>query len=107
MKSKFFLFVYKVALITNFAIPGNSFVSKCDAQFIVGKWKGVSTTIYLTTEGAARTGKKMQVNLWAEMGTIIMELRSEHTFTIMISSINDPTVKTSEGTWALAGDQLT
>jgi hypothetical protein len=105
MKSSPFRSGRTLALMSTFVFFG--LFSTSNAQTIIGKWKGISTTIYLTPEGSAKTGKKMQVNLLAETGTILMELRSGHTFTITSSLVNDPTVNIIEGTWALTNDQLT
>lgn len=106
MKSKTGLFVFKGTCIAIFLILGYSGMSACEAQSIVGKWKGIASTIYYTEEGAAKSGMKIQVNSLAEMGLVIMEFNSAHTFKSTSSVINDTKVNTLEGTWTLSGDQL-
>ena len=106
MKSTTRQFISKVAWITGFTILGCSAMSKCEAQSIVGKWNAISTTIYYSDEGSARTGMKIQVTTLADMGVVTMEFYSSHTFKTTTSVINDPKVNTLEGTWTFTGDQL-
>ena len=85
--------------------------TKCDAQAIVGKWKGVSVKYFNTPEVTRQTGKEIQESPSKEMGNSGYEFKSDHTFTnitpMHISGTNSTEVTTFKGTWSLSGDQLT
>ena len=99
-------FTLKAVLILLWTVAFTSF-TKCDAQPIVGKWKGVSVKYFNTPAVARQTGKEMQESPSKEIGNYGYEFKSDHTFTnIHFTAANGNEVIT-KGTWSLSGDQLT
>ncbi len=80
---------------------------KCDAQSVVGKWKGISVKNYYSAEYAKIRGKNMEEMTAKEIGNSTIEYKADHTFILTFSSINNPTVTTMKGAWSMAQDQLT
>ena len=80
--------------------------TKCDAQSIVGKWKGVSEKRFYSEQGAKMMGKSMEERSSKEAGDSWGEYKSDHTFIIGFSAPNSSEVTTMKGTWSLMGDQL-
>jgi len=81
-------------------------ITKCDAQSIVGKWKGVSVKNFYSTEGAKMMGKSMEEKSAEEIGNSEIEYKSNHIFIMNFSAPNSSDVTTMNGTWSLTGDQL-
>jgi hypothetical protein len=80
--------------------------TKCNAQSIVGKWNGVSVKNYFSDDYAKVMGKPMEEKTVKEAGNSAVEYKSDHTFILTFSALNDPQVTTMKGTWNLTGDQL-
>lgn len=80
--------------------------SKCSAQAIVGKWKGVSVKNYYSAEYAKETGKSMEERTAKETGNSGIEFKTDHTFIVTYSELNDPKVNTMNGVWSLTGNEL-
>src|SRR5450432_3997652 len=80
--------------------------TKCHAQSIVGKWNGVSVKNYFSNDYAKVMGKPMEEKTAKEAGNSAIEYKSDHTFIMTFSALNDPAVTTMKGTWNLTGDQL-
>jgi hypothetical protein len=72
----------------------------------VGKWNGVSVKNYFSDEYAKKVGKPMEEKTVKEAGNSAIEYKSDHTFIMTFSALNDPEVTTMKGTWSLTGDQL-
>jgi len=87
-------------------VVGLSSFTVCEAQSIVGKWKGVSVKNFYSAEYAKQTGKTMEEKLQKDAGTSDIEYKSDHTFVMNFSTVNSPEVTTMKGTWSLTGDQL-
>jgi hypothetical protein len=81
--------------------------TKCDAQSIVGKWKGVSVKYFNTPALAKQTGKEMQESPSKEVGNYGYEFKSDHTFTNIHFTVTNSSEVIMKGTWSLSGDQLT
>ena len=106
IKSIFSAFSIKVFLLIICITTGFAAFTKCDAQSIVGKWNGVSVKNYFSAEYAKVAGKSMEEKTVKEAGNSAIEYKSDHTFIITFSALNDPEVTTMKGTWSLTGDQL-
>ena len=106
IKSMLTAFALKVLLVIICITVGCAGFAKCDAQSIVGKWKGVSVKNYYSAEYAKEVGKPMIEKSAKETGNSTIEYKSDHTFIMTFSAINDPEVTTMKGTWNLTGDQL-
>ncbi len=87
IKLNFTAFTLKALLIiTCITIAFTSF-TKCYAQSIVGKWKGVSIKNFYTPEYAKMMGKKLVEEKTAkETGESWSEFKSDHTFTLSLSA---------------------
>ena len=84
--------------------------TKCQAQAIVGKWKGVSLKYFYSPAGAKQEFKQMEEAQSKEMGNSGYEFKSDHTYIFFpLSALNITKSKgiTMKGTWSLSGDQLT
>ena len=106
IKSMFTAFTLKALIVITFITVGFAGFTKCDAQSIVGKWNGVSVKNYFSAEYAKVMGKPMEEKTAKEAGNSAIEYKSDHTFIMTFSAINDPEVTTMKGTWNLTGDQL-
>jgi hypothetical protein len=106
IKSMSTALILKALFVVTFITVGFAGLTKCDAQSIVGKWKGVSVKNYFSAEYAKTTGKSIDEKSAKEAGNSTIEFKSDHTFIMTFSAINDPQVTTMKGTWNLTGDQL-
>ena len=106
IKSIFSAFSIKAFLLVICVTTGSAAFTKCDAQSIVGKWNGVSVKNYFSAEYAKVVGKSMEEKTVKEAGNSAIEYKSDHTFIMTFSALNDPEVTTMKGTWSLTGDQL-
>src|SRR5689334_1062115 len=95
-------------LKTLFAIVvvGFSSFTTCEAQSIVGKWKGVSVKNFYSAEYAKQAGKTMEEKFQKDAGSSDIEYKPDHTFVMNFSAVNSTEVTTMKGTWTLTGDQL-
>ena len=105
-KSMFTTFALKALFVIIFITVAIAGFTKCDAQSIVGKWNGVSVKNYFGAEYAKMMGKPMEEKTAKETGNSTVEYKSDHTFIMTFSGVNDPEVTTMTGTWSLTGDQL-
>ena len=105
IKSIFSAFLKAFSLIVCITI-GFGASTKCNAQSIVGKWNGVSVKNYFSAEYAKVVGKSMEEKTVKEAGNSAIEYKSDHTFIMSFSALNNPEVTTMKGTWSLTGDQL-
>ena len=105
-KSTFKTFILKALLIVTCITIVFAGFTKCDAQSIVGKWNGVSVKNYYSAEYAKEVGKPMEEKSAQEIGNSTIEYKTDHTFIITFSAVNDTEVTTMKGTWSLTGDQL-
>ena len=106
IKSMFTAFTLKALLVITCITVGFAGFTKCDAQSIVGKWKGVYVKNYYSAEYAKEVGKPMIEKSAKENDNSAIEYKSDHTFIMTFSAINDSEVTTMKGTWNLTGDQL-
>ena len=108
MKTKlmFAAFTLKALLVITCIMVAFAGFTKCDAQAIVGKWNGVSVKNYFSDAYAKVMGKTMEEKTVKEAGNSAIEYKSDHTFIMTFSALNDPAVTTMKGSWELAGDQL-
>jgi hypothetical protein len=77
-----------------------------ESQSIVGKWNQVSSRQFLTPEGVKTYGKPVLETPTATMGNVVIEFRSDNTYVMKSSRINDTKVLTFTGTWSLSGNKL-
>ena len=103
IKSNFTAFKLKAVFIFSIAFAG---FSKCEAQSIVGKWKGISVKNFYSPEFAKRIGKPMEEKSAKDAGNSDIEYRPDHTFIMNFSAPNSSDVTTMKGVWSLSGDQL-
>src|SRR5450432_549569 len=106
IKLMFTAFSLKALVAISCITVGSAGFTKCGAQSIVGKWNGVSVKNYFSAEYAKVTGKPMEEKTVKEAGNSAIEYKSDHTFIMTFSALNDPEVTTMKGTWSLTGDQL-
>jgi Lipocalin-like domain len=106
IKSMFITFTLKALMVAIFITLGFAGFTKCDAQSIVGKWNGVSVRNYFSAEYAKVMGKPMEEKSVKEAGNSAIEYKSDHTFIMTFSALNNPEVTTMKGVWSLTGDQL-
>jgi hypothetical protein len=84
------------------AVSLSSFVN----QSIVGKWNQVSSKQFLTPEGAKTYGKTVLESQMSTIGSVVIEFKSDNTYIMKSSSINDSKVRTFTGKWSLSGNHL-
>ena len=97
----------KILFVLTCITIGFTSFTKCYAQSVVGKWKGVSMKSFYTPEYAKMTGKKsVEEKTAKETGESWGEYKLDHTFTMSFSAPNSSEVTTMGGTWSQAGDQL-
>jgi hypothetical protein len=106
IKSMFTASTVKAFIAIIFITVGFAGFSKCSAQSIVGKWNGVAVKNYFSTQYTKVTGKSMEEKTVKEAGNSSIEYKSDHTFIMAFSALNDPAVTTMKGSWTLTGDQL-
>ena len=106
IKSIFSAFLLKAFSLIVCITIGFGASTKCNAQSIVGKWNGVSVKNYFSAEYAKVVGKSMEEKTVKEAGNSAIEYKSDHTFIMSFSALNNPEVTTMKGTWSLTGDQL-
>ena len=99
-------FAFKTLLVITCVIIGFSSSTKCDAQAIVGKWKGVSVKNYYSSEYTKKTGKSMEETFSKDAGNSEINYIADHTFIMTFSAPNSPDVTIMKGTWNIMGDQL-
>lgn len=105
-KSVFTACAGKALLVISFSTFGLAAFTICNGQSIIGKWKGVSVKNYYSAAYAKEAGKSVDEKSAKEIGNSAIEYKSDHTFLITFSAINDPQVTSMNGTWSQTGDQL-
>lgn len=96
----------KVLLAGACLVLGFSSFTPCEAQTIVGKWKGVSVKNYYSADFTKQTGKSVEEKAAKDLGNSSLDYHADHTFVMTFSAPNSPDVTTMKGEWSLAGDQL-
>jgi filamentous hemagglutinin family protein len=87
-------------------VIGLTAFTTCDAQSIVGKWKGVSVTNYYSDDYAKQMGKSMEEKLAKETGNSEIDYNADHSFKMIFYETNSSEATIMKGTWSVAGDQL-
>ncbi|HXB43755.1 MAG TPA: lipocalin family protein [Puia sp.] len=109
MKNKTVYFVgakIKQLIVFGCVVFGSASFTNCQAQSIVGKWKGVSVKNYFSEAFAKQTGKPMEEKFPKDAGNSDIDYRQDHTFILSFSAPNSSEVTTMKGEWTLTGDQL-
>ena len=96
----------KAFLVITCVTMGFSVFTKCDAQAIIGKWKGVSVKNYYSPEYAKQIGKSMEEKFVKDAGNSEVSYLADHSFILTFSAPNSTDVTTMKGTWSASGDQL-
>jgi Domain of unknown function (DUF5004) len=99
-------FTRRILFLSFCAFIGFSLVTTCEAQSIVGKWKGVSVKNYYSADYARQTGKSMEEKFAKDAGNSEISYNADHTFVMNMSSPNSPDIMTMKGIWAATQDQL-
>lgn len=99
-------YIRKGLLFTICTFVGLLILSVCNAQPIVGKWKGVSVKNYYSPEYAKQTGMSMDEKLAKDAGNSEIIYNADHTFIMNMSSPNSSDVITMKGVWEATQDQL-
>ena len=98
--------VFTLRTLLTCIIIGFSVLGKCDAQAIVGKWKGVSVKNYYSAEYAKQVGKSMEEKTSKDAGNSEVDYNSDHSFILSFSAPNSTELTVMKGTWSITGDQL-
>jgi hypothetical protein len=106
IRSKHIPVTAKAFFVITCIILGFGSFATCDAQSVVGKWKGVSVKNYYSDAYAKQAGKSMDEKTAKEIGNSIVEYKTDHSFVITFSALNDPKVTTMNGVWSQEGDRL-
>ena len=106
LKLNFTAFTVKAIFIITCITVVFSGITRCDAQSIVGKWKGVSVKNYYSAEYAKMMGKSMEEKTEKEAGYSDIEYKADHTFIMTFSPPNSSEVAIMKGIWSLNGNQL-
>jgi hypothetical protein len=101
MKRKLTLLVVVTCFVFGF-----SGLTKCDAQAIVGKWRGVSVKNYYSAEYSKQIGKSMDEKSAKELGNSEIDFNADHTFVLTFSTGQNSTVTTMKGVWSSTGNEL-
>ena len=109
MKNKLSVYVtitVKTLIVFSCMIVVMVSLTSFDTQSIVGKWNQVSSKQFLTPEGVKTYGKPVLETQMATIGSVVIEFKSDNTYIMKSSSINDSKVLTFTGTWSLSGNHL-
>jgi hypothetical protein len=96
----------KSTLLSICILIGCSWMTTCDAQSIVGKWKAVSVKNYYSPDYAKQIGKSMDEKFVKDAGNSEIDYRPDHTFILSMSSATGSDVMTMKGVWDVTQDQL-
>jgi hypothetical protein len=99
-------YIWKVLVLTISVFMGFTFLTSCDAQSIVGKWKGVSVKNYYSPEYAKQVGRTMDEKLAKDVGNSEIIYNADHSFIMNISSPNSSDIIVMKGVWEVTNDQL-
>jgi hypothetical protein len=106
IKSAFSVFHLKPIVAFAFITLGLAFFNQLNAQSIIGKWNGVSVKNYYSADYAKVTGKPMEEKTAKEIGQSSIEYKSDHTYILSFTPVNDSKATIMKGSWVLNGDQL-
>ena len=109
MKTKpptFVAFAIKPLLAVTWFVFGLSSLAKCDAQGIVGKWKGISVKNYYSAEYAKQIGRSEEEKFAKELGNSEIVYNADHTFVLTFSGPSNSEVTIMKGTWSSTGNEL-
>jgi hypothetical protein len=116
MKTKssgFKAFVCKALLILSCVILAVASVTMCNAQSIVGKWKRTGTRIFIADKASgkqvpASTRMQQQYDqaIAARGYTEMLELKSDDTYSITVSTAGDAKPIIHNGNYSLSGKDL-
>ena len=98
--------LYFTALIIFLCTISFASLTECQAQAIVGKWKGVSVK-FIYIAGAKHMNKEMEELQSKGVGNQHYEFQSDHRFILTSAALNSTETMVLKGTWRLSGDQLT
>jgi predicted nucleic acid-binding protein len=99
-------FNLKILFFVSCICIGFSAFTKCDAQNIVGKWKGVSVKNYYSADYAKEIGKSMEEKFSKDVGNSEINYVADHSFIMTFSELNSSDETVMKGTWDVTGDQL-
>src|ERR1700676_4831515 len=99
-------FSRKILVLTACIFAGSSFLTVCNAQPIIGKWKGGAAKIYYGAEYTKQTGKSMEEETAEQLGNYTIEFKSDHTFVETFTVPKESQLTTMNGIWSLKGDEL-
>jgi hypothetical protein len=83
-----------------------SVLNPCNAQAVIGKWKGGSAKIYYGVEYTKQTGNSMEEKTAEQLGNYTIEFKPDHTFIETFTDPKDLKVTTMNGVWSLTGNDL-
>ena len=98
---------FKALLIGICIITGFAGITKCDAQSFVGKWNRVSGKQFFTAEAAKKLGKSFIEVATASAGSEVVEFKTDHTYSQVLSGDYQPKPMVLTGTWTVSASQLT
>lgn len=106
-------FTCKALLILSYIIFGLVSVNICDAQSVVGKWKRTGTKFFSTDKA---TGKQVPVSAQLQQQydqsagargySEMLELKSDNTYIITVSSAGNSKPMIHNGSYSLSGKNL-
>jgi hypothetical protein len=99
-------FTLKTLLVFTLIIIGFSLFTNCNAQAILGKWKGVSVKDYYNAELAKQIGKTTEEKFSKDVGNSEIDYIADHTFIMTLSASNNSEITIMKGRWNVAGDRL-
>src|SRR5450631_1964441 len=80
--------------------------TNCDAQSIIGKWKGVSVKNSFSADYAKQIGRSEEEKLAKDAGNSEMDYNADHSFKMIFYETNSSEATIMKGTWSVTGDQL-
>jgi alpha-L-arabinofuranosidase len=99
-------FTGKTSFILICILSGFAGFNVCNAQAIVGKWKGGAAKIYYGVEYTKQIGKSMEEKTAEQLGNYTIEFKSDHTFVETFTTPQESKVTIMNGIWNLTGDDL-
>jgi len=99
------VFIFRIAFLLACIFSATAIIS-CNAQAIVGKWKGGSSKIYYSPEYAKEKGKSMEEMTPEQLGNYVYEFKPDHSFIETLTQQGGSKVTTMNGTWNLTGDNM-
>lgn len=106
IRSIFSAFPLKAILCIICITIGLAAFTKCNAQYVVGKWNRVSGKQFFTAEAAKTLGKSFIEVPMASAGSSVIEFKADHTYIKTLSGKYQPKPITLTGTWSVSGNQF-